>query len=70
MIALSHITKDGERWDAIAHRYYGDVTKMALLIQENPNVPITEVLTGGQTLVIPIIDSAAAEYKDLPPWKR
>jgi phage tail protein X len=66
---LSHTTIDGERWDTIAHRYYGNVSQMAQLIAANPHIPITETLTGGQVLAIPIIDEEIQQLSELPSWK-
>jgi phage tail protein X len=67
---LNHITTDGERWDSLAHKYYGDVTEMARLIAANPHIPIVETLPGGLTVAIPIIDAANDIDSDLPAWKR
>ena len=68
---LDHITKDGERWDAISYRYYGDPHRYEEIIKANPGVKIHRILPGGLSLRIPLIDGArriAAD--DLPPWKR
>jgi phage tail protein X len=67
----THITTEGERWDLIAWRYYGDVTKSPLLVEANPQAQIRETLPSGLTLLIPIIEPAqAAGVEGLPPWKR
>lgn len=68
---LNHLTQDGDRWDSIAWRYYGDVKHVPLLIEANPHVPIVEVLSGGLNLAIPVIEAdAATALEALPPWKR
>lgn len=68
---LNHLTKDGDRWDLIAWRYYGDVNQVPLLIEANPHVPVVEVLPGGLNLAIPVIElDAATALEELPPWKR
>ncbi|WFF39598.1 tail protein X [Moraxella nasibovis] len=64
---LKHITSDGERWDSIAHRYYGQAGMMGLLIDANPHLPITEVFTAGQTVFVPIIKQPTNKSR-LPPW--
>lgn len=68
---LNHLTQDGDRWDSIAWRYYGDVKHVPLLIEANPHVPVVEVLPGGLNLAIPVIEAEdATALEELPPWKR
>ena len=68
---LNHLTQDGDRWDSIAWRYYGDVKHVPLLIEANPHVPVVEVLPGGLNLAIPVIETeATTALEALPPWKR
>lgn len=66
---LTHITVDGERWDQLATKYYGDPFAYEQIIAVNPHVPITVTLPGGLTLSIPIIAKADVT-EDLPPWLR
>lgn len=65
---LTHITTDGERWDQLAYKYYGDAYGFERIIAANPHVPITDTLPGGLRLAIPIIESTDDLAKDLPPW--
>lgn len=68
---LQHTVKSGERWDMIAHQYYGTVNEMPRLIRENTHLPITPVLPEGATVLIPILDAPTlVATQDLPPWKR
>lgn len=72
---FTHATSDGERWDQIAHRYYGDISRQTLLIARNralfPDFAVPSVLPAGLTLVVPIIERDSAPSPDLlPPWKR
>lgn len=68
---LNHLTQDGDRWDTLAWRYYGDVKHLALLIAANPHVPVQDVLPGGLNLAIPVIEAeATTALEALPPWKR
>lgn len=64
---LTHITKDGERWDQIAYQYYADALVYELVITANPQVAITTTLPAGLVLSIPMIATAQAA-DDLPPW--
>jgi len=68
---LTHITTEGERWDLIAWRYYRDVTKIPLLVDANPQAPISETLPSGLTLLVPVIEpDQTTSLEELPPWKR
>ena len=66
---LIHITRDGDRWDQIAYRYYNDPYAYERIIAANPNVPIVDVLPAGIRLAVPIIHEELTE-EDLPPWMR
>lgn len=68
---IEHITSDGERWDTIAWKYYGDVSKMGIIIKANPYVPIQPIFPAGLKLIIPIIEkpSNPVLISTLPPWK-
>jgi phage tail protein X len=71
MTYITHITTDGERWDLLAWRYYGDPLDYERIIAANPDVPIIPVLPSGVMLNIPVIDTPAAELstsEELPPW--
>lgn len=68
---LIHTTSDGDRWDQLAWRYYGDPTLMEAIITANPQAPIAPILEGGLQLAIPVLDDTEAiATEDLPPWKR
>ena len=72
---LTHMTSAGERWDALAHRYYGDISQQAMLIEVNrdlfPTFAVPAILPAGLTLIIPIIERSGVPAPDLlPPWKR
>ncbi|EAU6992003.1 hypothetical protein EBD92_14805 [Salmonella enterica subsp. enterica serovar Hato] len=64
---IEHITTDGERWDQIAYRYYGDPFGYACIIMANPHIAVTPVLDAGQRLAIPVIDTEQTT-QELPPW--
>lgn len=69
---IQHTTIEGERWDAIAHKYYGEASMMNDIIRNNPSVPLYDILPAGIVLDIPIIESneIKAGSDQLPPWKR
>jgi phage tail protein X len=69
---LEHRTSEGERWDLLAHRYYGDPNLMTTLIEANPHLAITATLPAGELLAVPILedDAPTPDPQELPPWKR
>lgn len=67
---VEHITSEGDRWDLISWRYYGDPHLYEGIIAANPAVPIRAILASGIRLRVPVIDDAVVSDRDLPPWKR
>lgn len=71
---LEHITTEGDRWDMIAWKYYGDATLYEPIIAANPEVQMLPVLPSGIKLLIPVLEEDSAGTitadEDLPPWKR
>ena len=41
---LTHITTEGERWDQLATRYYGDPLQYERIVAANPHVPLATTL--------------------------
>ncbi|KAF0205490.1 MAG: hypothetical protein FD173_933 [Gallionellaceae bacterium] len=69
-INLRHITTEGERWDQLAYRYYGDAFAYERIVVANPDIPLMLVLPGGLELAIPVIEeSDVIATGELPPWK-
>lgn len=66
------VAYDGERWDQVAVRAYGDPALMTKIIAANPELGISTRLAGGTVLNIPVLpaqpDTTNAAL--LPPWKR
>jgi hypothetical protein len=71
MATLQYTTLEGERWDNVAYKAYGNPGLSKILIEANPEVKISDVLTAGTILNIPVQEEVsvitAAEL--LPPWK-
>ena len=68
---IEHITRDGERWDLLAWRYYGDAYAYEGIIRANPEVPIIPILPANVRILIPVLDSPAtlsAAPAGMPPW--
>ncbi|MDA3977890.1 tail protein X [Gallibacterium sp. AGMB14963] len=65
---IQHTISEGERWDLLAYRYYGDVGEINRLINANPHLSFCEVLPRGEILYVPIIQVKIDSQADLPPW--
>ena len=67
----SYTTQQGETWDLIAKRLYGDEHYFDVLIKANIAYRKIVVFPYGIVLNVPEIDTASTEYEEsLPPWKR
>lgn len=67
---IEHLTTDGDRWDQLAWRYYGDAHDYERIIVANPEVAIAAALPSGLKIRIPVIEDVAVTEAGLPPWKR
>lgn len=73
---FEHRTIDGDRWDLLAYRYYGDAAKQSVLLEANRSLfidPITVpplILPAGLTLIVPVLDADEVNENLLPPWMR
>lgn len=70
--AFVHVTQQGDRWDTIAWKYYGDVSRMGFLVLVNPAVPAYPEFDAGVEIVVPLVPASpgSASAADLPPWRR
>lgn len=66
---LNHITTEGERWDQLAQRYYGNSYAYPKLVEANSRFAHLHTLISGLMLKIPIVDRQATP-RSLPPWRR
>jgi len=69
---VEYITKEGERWDTVASKAYGDATNINGIIEANPSASILPILPIGTRLKIPVIEQGEVQLDSdlLPPWKR
>lgn len=59
---LIHITTEGDRWDLLAYRYYGDAVAYEPIVRANPGIsPLRGLLPSGLRLRIPVLDEADLE---------
>ena len=66
--SITYTTVQGDTFDMLAYRAYGDEFKAHYIIQANPDYANVLVFDAGITLIVPIISKSAAS--SLPPWKR
>ena len=66
-----YVTVEGDRWDLIAWRAYGDPHHYEPIIRANPEIGPVPLLPGGQRLRIPVVETPTQVLDHgLPPWKR
>jgi phage tail protein X len=63
-------TVEGDRWDTVSYKAYGDASKGNLILDANPFVKADAVLPGGLRLLIPVLEDEPQRTSNLPPWKR
>lgn len=69
---IQHITKEGERWCDVASTCYGNAALMNIIIEDNPDVPLYDILPANTILnirVLPRIE-VNTDLQKLPPWKQ
>lgn len=67
-MAKTYTTTQGDAWDSIAFKLYGDEKQMTALIDANPVHRETVIFSAGIDLVVPTVKQLASSK--LPPWKR
>lgn len=69
---VEYIVKQGDRWDTIAFKAYGDPTLFNGIIEANTATVISPILEAGTRLIVPILEIAEIQIDSelLPPWKR
>lgn len=69
---IEYLVKDGDRWDSIAFKAYGDPTLISGLIEANKATVVSAVLEAGSKIIIPILEEGeiTIDSELLPPWKR
>jgi len=69
---VEYVTKQGDRWDTIAFKAYGDSTLINGLIEANTSIVISPLLEAGTRVIVPILEQGDIQIDSelLPPWKR
>lgn len=71
---VEYISKEGERWDTVCVKAYGEITQSLMdgLVFGNPNVSLLPIIPTGTRLKIPMVEEGEVQIDTnlLPPWKR
>lgn len=70
MTYTTYTAQEGDRWDLVSYKAYGDPYQIASLLAANPSVPIKDVIPAGTVLNIPVIEQESLSGDLLPPWKQ
>ena len=68
---LTHRTKAGDRWDLLAHEYYGDAFAVDVLLEANPGHAGLAALPSGLALRVPLVEArdVKPEQRGATPWR-
>ena len=68
---IRYLTKDGDRWDLIAQKHYGNALLSDGLIAANQHLPLSEEFKAGLTVFVPVLETKPRNnQEDMPPWMR
>ena len=66
---MTYTTKQGDMWDSIGHKQYGNARAMTELINANQQYADIYIFPAGVVLEIPDLEQHA-DNTQVPPWKR
>ncbi len=69
MNSTSYITTEGDAFDALALRFFGEETMAWHIMEVNPDYRDVLIFEAGVQLKIPVVE-ATDNLKALPPWRR
>lgn len=65
---LEYTTIQGDTWDGISYKLYGDSSRMSELMERNTAHIRTTIFSAGVVLQVPEAEPQISN--NLPPWKR
>ncbi|MCI8603692.1 MAG: phage tail protein [Ruminiclostridium sp.] len=65
----TYTTVQGDKWDSIAYKLYGDTKFTDALISANFEYRMIYIFSAGTVLEIPEVEERVS-VESLPPWKR
>ena len=66
---MTYTTQQGDMWDSISHKLYGDVKFTDVLINANLEFRYVYIFSEGVVLSVPDVEERITA-DDLPQWKR
>lgn len=66
---MTYTTVQGDKWDSIAYKLYGDTKFTDVLIEANAEYRWKYIFSAGIVLEVPEVETRIT-IDDLPPWKR
>lgn len=66
---MTYTTVQGDMWDSIAYKLYGDTKFKDILIKANTEYRWVYIFSAGIILDVPEVETRIT-IDDLPPWKR
>lgn len=66
---MTYTTVQGDKWDSIAYKLYGDTRFTDVLIEANAEYRWIYIFSAGVVLEVPEVETRITA-DDLPPWKR
>ncbi len=66
---MTYTTVQGDKWDEIAHKVYGDTKFTDVLLEANAEYRYIFIFSAGIVLDVPEVETRITS-DDLPPWKR
>ncbi|TKH43467.1 phage tail protein [Paenibacillus terrae] len=65
----TYTTIQGDTWDMIAYKVFGDETSMIQIMNLNLDYIDVSVFSAGTVLQMPDVTEVEETASDLPPWK-
>ncbi len=66
---IEYIARAGDTFDSIAFAMYNEERMASVIIAENPGFSSVLIFEGGETVQVPIVETATTA-DTLPPWRR
>ena len=66
---MTYTTIQGDKWDGIAYKVYGDTKFTDVLLEANIEYRNVFIFSAGVVLEVPEVETRITS-DDLPPWKR
>ncbi len=66
---MTYTTVQGDMWDSIAFKMYGDTKFKDILLEANTEYRWIYIFSAGIVLEVPEVETRIT-VDDLPPWKR